>query len=372
MSSLRIAIMAHNSPSEYSGGRYYVCMMAEALAEAGHQVTYITNNRPVFYDDFSSYPSHDKIDLCLTRDFFWDLPPGGFDILFLVPRRDRNPDFFLKAQLLAQLRGTRLASLSFETPNWFNELAPRAHDLELWKHWKLCCRKADLVLSFTAEGVKYARKYFNHEEDQARHTFCYPPINSIVADAIGDLPREKRIVLFARFGNTEHKGTNQFHELFCEQMRGYTLGMVTGGVRATDEIMGAIEERARCYGVKIELLQRLTDEEKFRYIKRSRLLLFPSFFEGFGLPPVEAQYCNVPCIAFDLPVLREVNGDGIAYVKPGNWGAFRQIIGQVLSSGRSHDHLREGIAHVARFEAYVERMNRVALDLVSARGLVTV
>jgi glycosyltransferase involved in cell wall biosynthesis len=44
-------------------------------------------------------------------------------------------------------------------------------------------------------------------------------------------------------------------------------------------------------------------------------LLFPSFAEGFGLPPVEAAALGVPILCNDLEVLREILGDIPVYVK---------------------------------------------------------
>jgi glycosyltransferase involved in cell wall biosynthesis len=62
----------------------------------------------------------------------------------------------------------------------------------------------------------------------------------------------------------------------------------------------------------------LTDLEKFREFKSSRLMVFLSHFEGFGYPPVEALYCGVPCVARPLPVLREVNGQYLHYLSQPN------------------------------------------------------
>ncbi len=43
------------------------------------------------------------------------------------------------------------------------------------------------------------------------------------------------------------------------------------------------------------------------------LVLFPSRYEGFGLPAIEAQQAHAPLVASDLPALREVAGDGALY-----------------------------------------------------------
>ena len=40
--------------------------------------------------------------------------------------------------------------------------------------------------------------------------------------------------------------------------------------------------------------------------------MFPSHYEGFGIPPIEAQAAGTPVIASDIPVLREVLEEGSA------------------------------------------------------------
>lgn len=46
------------------------------------------------------------------------------------------------------------------------------------------------------------------------------------------------------------------------------------------------------------------------------LFLFPSLYEGFGLPPVEAMKCGTPVVASDIPTLREVLGENAHYCNP--------------------------------------------------------
>lgn len=49
---------------------------------------------------------------------------------------------------------------------------------------------------------------------------------------------------------------------------------------------------------------------------RSRCLVFPSFFESSGLPPIEAMSCGCPVVASDIPSLRERCGDAALYCNP--------------------------------------------------------
>ena len=55
-------------------------------------------------------------------------------------------------------------------------------------------------------------------------------------------------------------------------------------------------------------------------------LAFPSIYEGFGLPPVEALACGVPVVATDLPVTREVLGDAARLVPTGDVDALAEAL----------------------------------------------
>ncbi len=60
-------------------------------------------------------------------------------------------------------------------------------------------------------------------------------------------------------------------------------------------------------------------------------LTFPSRYEGFGLPPLEALASGVPVVASDLPVLREVLGEHAHYAAAGSADALAEGLRQILT-----------------------------------------
>ncbi len=69
---------------------------------------------------------------------------------------------------------------------------------------------------------------------------------------------------------------------------------------------------------KIHSLGYLETEDLVRIMNIAELLLFPSFYEGFGLPILEAQSCGLPVITSNNSSLPEVSGDGAILVDPYN------------------------------------------------------
>jgi glycosyltransferase involved in cell wall biosynthesis len=68
-------------------------------------------------------------------------------------------------------------------------------------------------------------------------------------------------------------------------------------------------------------------------VAHARLLAFPSRYEGFGLPPVEAFATGTPVVASDLPVLREVLGGHATYATTGDADALADAIRATLDTG---------------------------------------
>lgn len=82
----------------------------------------------------------------------------------------------------------------------------------------------------------------------------------------------------------------------------------------------------------------------------ARLFLFPSVYEGFGLPPLEAMACGVPTIVADRACLPEVTGGAAELVDPLDTEAFAEAIEIGLSDDQWRARAREaGLLRAAQF-----------------------
>ncbi|MCR5003940.1 MAG: nucleotidyltransferase family protein [Bacteroidales bacterium] len=66
----------------------------------------------------------------------------------------------------------------------------------------------------------------------------------------------------------------------------------------------------------VRLLGRVSDEDLVRYYSNARSFVFPSFYEGFGLPVIEAQACGCPVVSSNAASLPEILGDSALLFDP--------------------------------------------------------
>jgi glycosyltransferase involved in cell wall biosynthesis len=111
------------------------------------------------------------------------------------------------------------------------------------------------------------------------------------------------------------------------------------------------------------------DEEKWELLKNANVFLFPTFYEGFGIPVLEAQSMGVPVVAGDNSSILEVVGSSAILVDPSNAEDIADEAYKLISDKVSRDDIiKKGYENVKRFswEKCAEEIGHVILNSSTA------
>lgn len=86
---------------------------------------------------------------------------------------------------------------------------------------------------------------------------------------------------------------------------------------------------------------RLSDAEVAGLLSQARALVFPSLYEGFGIPPLEAMLYHCPVLASDIPVVREVCGQAALLFDPWQPAAIAAAMRRAVDEPQLLQTLRE-------------------------------
>lgn len=111
----------------------------------------------------------------------------------------------------------------------------------------------------------------------------------------------------------------------------------------------------------------IADEDLPALYSGAKVFVFPSLYEGFGLPVLEAMACGTPVVTSDLSALPEVVGDAAMQVDPYDAQALAEAIVEVLKSERLRNEMRaKGLARVKSFS--LEEEARKTLSVYEELG----
>ncbi|MEM2863958.1 MAG: glycosyltransferase [Candidatus Bathyarchaeia archaeon] len=156
--------------------------------------------------------------------------------------------------------------------------------------------------------------------------------------------------------------------LIAERVRDVEF-MVIGSPRYDSPVIGELIKKPE---VKRSLIfTGYVDDKESPYFYALRdVFYFTSLWEGFGLPPAEAQACGKPVVAFNNCALPEVAANGISgiLVPPRDSKALGEAVAWLLQD----DHERMGMGDIARRRAEKPfRWDNTAEETMSLRGLLS-
>lgn len=262
--------------------------------------------RPLLEDLPNAVPHHCTTGIYTVREQ-WDVLAGtaAESALLWVPHF--NVPLFTPRPLVVTVHDTLPLSL----PEYAAGVRKQLYARMMFRAIK---RKAEGVLtvsSFTSRELE------RHLGPFAQEIHVTPLGVSPAWREVPEEPSPHPRPFFLFLGNVKpHKNVSGLLEAFRELVAtGSGSDLVIVGKRegfrspeAKPDLAG-LEERVRFTGF-------VSDEELRRFTRHALALVFPSFYEGFGLPPLEAMTCGTPTLVSDRASLPEVCGDASLYCDP--------------------------------------------------------
>ena len=223
---------------------------------------------------------------------------------------------------------------------------PELYDkLSLWYHrWsaRLAVRKAFHI--FTISEFSKERILENYKCDPNKITVTYLAtrqnftiVNNCQEILEGLGLREKNYLLFV--GRIEPK-KNIRNIIKAYEMSGVNMPLVLAGRKLMD-----LPENPN-----IKLLNYVTEEDKWALYQGAAVFLFPTLYEGFGLPILEAQSAKTAVITSNTASNPEIAGGGAVLVNPDSAyeiaGAIRQLINDKELAAAN---IQKGLENLKRF-----------------------
>jgi glycosyltransferase involved in cell wall biosynthesis len=173
-----------------------------------------------------------------------------------------------------------------------------------------------------------------------------------VVEQLG-IPRERIRVAYPGV-DARYKPDGERHEIggpYDEIGRPYVFTTATEDWRKN---RGVVEVALKLLGDELTLLSLgqgghgyVTDDQLPALYRGASVFAYPSRFEGFGIPVIEAMACGVPCVVSSHPSLDEASGDAAVRADPESPEAFAEGITRALAE--REELVARGLAHARRF-----------------------
>lgn len=127
-------------------------------------------------------------------------------------------------------------------------------------------------------------------------------------------------------------------------------------------LFGEVRLNAKNYKDDVIFKGFVRDEELVEYYRSARIVVYPSLYEGFGLPPLEAMASGTPVVTSNTSSIPEVVGTAALMVNPYDTEQLASTMELVLSDENLRQTMiREGLKQVKKFNWYRVARNTLAV-----------
>ncbi len=177
---------------------------------------------------------------------------------------------------------------------------------------------------------------------------------SVVYNAVNEIFKPKKIetnpkyilaVSSLNYQKNFHSLVKAFNQLDDKSTKLYLVGSINKNF-ASIELLNEIEKNTN-----IVFKGRVDDNELIELYSNAICFVYPSLYEGFGIPPLEAQACGCPVVCSNVASLPEVGGvDSVVYCDPYSVQDIKEKIDLVLNDEKLQNDLRlKGFENIKKF-----------------------
>ena len=175
-------------------------------------------------------------------------------------------------------------------------------------------------------------------------------------------PHTHKPYIFCVSGDSPNKNVSTLIQSYASlpnAIRGKYRLLLSGNVEKSQQLHALIKKLN--LENRIEFTGIVSDEHLAQLYKEAAVFVFPSLYEGFGLPVLEAMACGCPVITSNTSSLPEVVGDAGLLVDPTDPSAIKEAIEKVLTDQNLAERIRSaGIQRAQQFD-----WTRTARDTVA-------
>jgi glycosyltransferase involved in cell wall biosynthesis len=352
---LRIAIDAHMVGTRETGNETYILNLLKGLAMVDQTNTYdiYTIDRALLPAELGKVENFQAVEVRPASSFL--------RIPFVMP-------------FVAWRQSADLLHVTYNAPPWCPcPLVVTVHDISYDLFPDSFSPRDRLVLSTLVPfSLRRAARVITGSEHTKRDMvgrYGLPEEKVVVTYYAADhafrpiLDRQRIAAIKAKYGITTDfilfLGSLQPRKNLLRLIEAFTL-LHEGGALAHKLVIAGpalwreseVYDRVRKYGLEEDVV--FTDyvphEDMPLLYNAADLFVFPSLYEGFGLPPLEAMACGTPVVASNISSLPEVLGDAAILVDPYDVQQLARAMHDVLSSGDLRQEMAaKGLERARRF-----------------------
>lgn len=212
--------------------------------------------------------------------------------------------------------------------------------------FKQACLRSNKIIAISKQTMRDIRDFFHIPEKKIEIVYqgCDPSFGNAI-------PTNKKQAILEKY---QIKGPYILYVGSIEERKNLLLlikalknlkediSVIAIGKRTlyTDKVECFIQENNMSDRVRI--LTQIPFSELAAFYQMATLFVYPSFFEGFGIPILEAQLAGIPVIAATGSCLEEAGGPAALYTDPRDEQELRNLIESVLNEPKLAESMRSG------------------------------